>query len=177
MASPAHLIVGRIRKAHGIHGEVLVEPLTDSPDTIFAPRRVLLAGDANGDLDEDGATVTVRSVRPFKKGLLVALDELPDRTTAEPWRDRYLLVSAADLPPLDPGEVYVHDIVGMHVVLATGEPLGTVRETYELPQGLMLDVERAVGGSVLLPFRPEIVRSVDRNSRHIVVEPPLGLIE
>ena len=49
--TPAFIIVGRVRKAHGIRGEVVVETITDAPDAIFAAGRRLFAGTAEGDLD------------------------------------------------------------------------------------------------------------------------------
>jgi 16S rRNA processing protein RimM len=51
-----------------------------------------------------------------------------------------------------------------------------VTDVYELPQGIMLDVRRA-NGSVLIPFRPEVVTKVDLAGRRLIVDPPEGLIE
>jgi 16S rRNA processing protein RimM len=56
------------------------------------------------------------------------------------------------------------------------EPVGEVTDVYELPQGLMLDVRRPTG-SVLIPFRPEVVTHVDVAARRIEIDPPDGLIE
>ncbi|MGH7671150.1 MAG: hypothetical protein ACRENQ_16830, partial [Gemmatimonadaceae bacterium] len=50
MAAPEFLIVGRVRKAHGIRGELVVEPITDAPDAIFAPGRRVFAGTPSGDV-------------------------------------------------------------------------------------------------------------------------------
>jgi 16S rRNA processing protein RimM len=177
-ALPELIVVGRIRRAHGIHGEVLVEPITDAPDTIFVSgRRVLV--EAHGEADEDGpASLTITSSRPFKQGYLVTFDRIADRTAAESWRDRYLLLPATELPPLAENEVYVHDLIGMHVVLSSGEALGTVREVYELPQGLVVDVGRdGGGGSVMLPYQPEVIIAVDQAARTITAEPPPGLLD
>ena len=177
MPAPGLLIVGRIRKAHGIRGELLVEPLTDEPAAVFAAGRRLYAGTRDGDPAPDGARVTIRSARRIGGGaVLVQLDEVPTRTDAERWRDRYLLADAAELAPPAEGEVYVHELPGMTVVDGAGDPLGTVGTVYELPQGLALEVRRA-GGDVLLPFREEFIREVDRDARRIVATPPEGLFE
>ena len=177
---PAYLIVGRVRKAHGIRGEVVVELLTDEPDAIFASGRRVFAGTATGDLARDRQELHIRSRREFNEGLLVAFDEVPDRTAAELWRGRYLLLPAEEVPAPDEDEVYLHDLIGMRVDLATGDTVGTIEDVYELPLGLAVDVRRAAPReteTVLLPWDERTVASVDRAARVVVVTPPEGLLE
>ncbi len=177
MESPEFAIVGRIRKAHGIRGEVVVEPLTDAPDAVFAAGRRVFAGTAGGDRARDGAELIVNTVRPFREGMLVRFDLIPDRTAAELWRDRYLLLPVAELTPLAENEVYIHDLVGMRVTLTSGDALGEVLEVYELPQGLVLDVKRTSGGTVMLPFSEDVVKRVDARARVVEVDPPEGMLD
>jgi 16S rRNA processing protein RimM len=180
MTTPAFIIVGRVRKAHGIRGEVVVEVITDAPDAVFASGRRVFAGTATGDLAPNRLELHVGNVRPFNEGLLVRFDEVPDRTVAETWRGRYLLLPVDELPPPDDEEVYVHELVGMRVELDDGQPVGTVEETYELPQGLALDVRRAAprqAETVMLPYDDRTIASVDRAARVIVVTPAEGLLE
>lgn len=181
---PAFIIVGRVRKAHGIRGEVVVELITDAPDAIFASGRRVFAGTATGEIAPNRLELHIRTARPFNEGLLVRFDEIPDRNAAETWRGRYLLLPERELPAPDEAEVYVHDLIGMKVVLAGGESVGTVEEIYELPQGLAIDVRRAEprekgGGSdtVMIPYDDRTIASVDKEARVIVVTPPEGLLE
>ena len=173
--SDAPIIVGRIRKAHGIRGDVVVEALTDAPDDVFAAGRRLLAGDANGNPAKNGAELHVTSASPFKGGFIVHFEEIADRTAAETWRERYLLVPADELAPLRDDQVYVHELIGMRVELESGDEVGTVLETYELPQGLTLDVQRP-RGTVMIPY-DRVVTSVDREARVIRIAPPEGLLD
>jgi 16S rRNA processing protein RimM len=180
MQTPAFIIVGRVRKAHGIRGEVVVETLTDEPDAVFASGRRVFAGTAGGDLAPNRAELHISTSRPFNEGLLVGFAELPDRNAAETWRGRYLLLPAEELPEPDEEQVYVHDLVGMQVALSDGQPVGTVEEIYELPQGLALDVRLAEpreGQTVLLPYDERTIASVDKEARLIVVTPAEGLLE
>lgn len=180
MTTPAFIIVGRVRKAHGIRGEVVVEVITDAPDAIFASGRRVYAGTASGDISPARLELHLRSVRPFNEGILVGFAEVPDRNAAETWRGRYLLLPVEELPPPDDGEVYVHELVGMRVQLVGGQPVGTVEETYELPQGLAIDVRRDAPReqeTVMLPYDERTVASVDKAARVIVVTPPEGLVE
>jgi 16S rRNA processing protein RimM len=180
MTTPAFIIVGRVRKAHGVRGEVVVEPITDAPDALFASGRRVFAGTATGDLAPNRAELHVESSRPFNDGFLVAFGEIPDRTAAETWRGRYLLVPAEEVPALEEDEVYLHELPGMRVELESGELVGTVDATYELPQGLAIDVRRGApreGETVLLLFDDRTIACVDREARCIVVTPPEGLLE
>jgi 16S rRNA processing protein RimM len=177
MGSPEYAIVGRIRKAHGIRGEVVVEPITDAPAAVFAAGRRIFAGTADGDRARDGAELSVSHARPFKGGLIVRFDEIADRNAAELWRDRYLLLPLSELEPPGEDEVYIHDLIGMRVELISGEPLGTISEVYELPQGLALDIARVGGGSVVLSFSPDVVKHVRAADRVIEVDPPAGMLD
>ena len=184
MPEPEYAIVGLIRKAQGIRGEVVIEPLTDKPDVVFASGHRVFAGTSTGDLavakDVTGAeetpTLTVSQSKPFKKGLIVQFEELRDRDSAELWRGRYLLAPFSELPPLREDEVYLHDLIGMAVVSPTGERIGSVTTFYELPQGIMLDV-KTTRESVLIPYRPEIVVKTDIGARTIVINDTLGFLD
>jgi len=184
MAEPEYAIVGLIRKAQGIRGEVVIEPLTDKPDVVFASGSRVFAGTSDGDLaivtdvkgEEEKPTLTVVGTKPFKKGLIVQFEELQDRDSAELWRGRYLLAPFAELPPLQEDEVYLHDLIGMSVVSTNGEPLGAVTTFYELPQGIMLDV-KTKGGSTIIPYRPEIIVRTDIAGRTIVIDDTIGLFD
>jgi 16S rRNA processing protein RimM len=184
MAEPEYAIVGLIRKAQGIRGEVVVEPLTSKPDVVFASGSRVFAGTANGDLavvrdargEEERPTLTIAGSKPFKKGLIVQFEELKDRDSADLWRGRYLLAPFSELPALEEDEVYLHDLVGMKVVSAQGDHIGTVTTFYELPQGIMLDIETP-RGSVVIPYRPEIIVQTDIAARTIVIDDKLGFLD
>jgi 16S rRNA processing protein RimM len=175
--TPDLVIVGRVRKAHGIRGDLVVEPISDEPDVIFTSGRRVFAGNAAGDPAKDGKTLTIRSANPFKGGYIVHFDEIDDRTVADTWRERYLLLPADELEPLAEDEVYIHELPGMRVVLESGDEVGVVDGTYELPQGLTLDVNRPTSSTtVLVPF-DRIVTSVDREAKVITIDPPAGLLD
>lgn len=182
-------LVGLVRRAHGIRGEVTVETFTDAPAVVFtAGRRVFggtpegrqLPADPKHPVARGGAplTLTVERAAPFKGGLIVRFAELADRTAAERWRDRALLVPYAELPPPADDEVYLHELVGMRVVHRDGTEAGEVADLVELPQGLALDVRLAgTERTALVPYRPELVVGVDVPGRTVTVDVPEGLLE
>ena len=65
MTQPEYAIVGRVRNAHGIRGELVVEPITDAPDAVFASGRRVFAGTVAGDLARGAPTLTVGRALPF----------------------------------------------------------------------------------------------------------------
>ena len=185
MSSAGYAIVGRIRKAHGIRGEVVVEPITDAPDAIFASGHRVFAGTATGDLslwspDERTAPaprpLDVVGARAHQGGLLVQFAAIHDRTEAERWRGRYLLVPADEIEPPAAGEVFLHELPGMLAILESGETLGEVTTWYELPQGILLAVQGATG-EILLPFAEDVVLDIDTATRRITVRVPDGLVD
>jgi 16S rRNA processing protein RimM len=176
MAGDALAIVGLIRNAQGIRGEVVVEPLTDAPDAVFASGRRVFVGDASGNVKNRDETLTVDAVRPFKGGFMIKFDSVADRNEAELLRGRYLLAPFEELDPLDEDEVYLHDLIGMKVELTSGQSIGEVTAYYELPQGLTLDVKTSKG-SVLVPYRPEVVERTDTESRTVVVKAEVGMFD
>lgn len=182
MTLPDCASVGRVRRPHGVRGELVVESLTDEPDAILAPGRRVFQGTHEGGLFVDPRTqqprsLTVTGLRPFKDGFLVTFDIIGDRTEAEKWNGRHLMVPVEELSAPDDGAVFVHELVGMHVIDdATDSPLGEVLEFYELPQGLLLEI-RTPTGLASVPFIDEFVRDVDRGGRTIRVTLPDGLLE
>ena len=171
------VIVGRVRKAHGIRGELVVEPITDAPDQVFAPGRRVFAGTVHGDVAPDRRELYVDRSTQFKEGLIIAFREITDRTTAELWRNRYFLVRQEEVPALDEGEVYVHELVGMRVALEGGEIIGDVVDVYELPQGLAIDVKRSSGRGTVMLLYSQSVLSVNRGERTLTVTVPEGLLD
>jgi 16S rRNA processing protein RimM len=170
------VVVGRVRRPHGVRGELLIDVMTDEPDAVYASGRRVFGGSVNGDAEEDAPVLTVVETRPFKDGLLVQFREIPDRTAAERWNGRHLLVPEDELTPLGAGEVYVHELKGMTVELSSGEWVGTVADVFEVPQGLLLDITRE-RGTVMVPFASDIVTEVDRERRVVRIDPPPGLLD
>lgn len=163
------VVVGRIGKPHGLRGEVTVDVRTDEPGRRFAPgaelRGVPPRGSAVGE-----RTLTVRATRDHQGVLLVTFEELADRTAAEAARGTVLHTEVpADAVPDDPDEYYDHQLVGLTVLDRTGERLGEVEAVLHLPSDDVL-VVRGPRGGLHLPFRAEVVSTVDLASQRLVVD-------
>lgn len=172
-AAGGYLLVGEIRRAHGIRGECRVLPTTDHPESVYAPGRVLALGSPAGEVAAEFGAVTVVSARPFKGELIVRFREVRDRSIAEAFRARTLLIPREEAQPLATGEYFVSDLVGLEVRTVAGDPVGRVQEVYEVGTVRLLGVEDG-GEERLLPFRKEIVKDVDLVRRVVTIDPPAG---
>jgi 16S rRNA processing protein RimM len=106
--------------------------------------------------------------------LLVAFQEVGDRTAAEELRGRYLFVPTSSVPPLPEGEYWTHDLIGCQVWTEEGRLLGAVREVIHGPANDVWATE-GKGGEVLIPALKDVVHEVDTAGRRIVVREVPGL--
>jgi 16S rRNA processing protein RimM len=174
---PSHLVVGHLNKPHGIKGEFFVWPLTDHPESVFAPGVVFsLGGEKDEEPNPDLPPLRVESCRPFQKGLLVRFGGVDDRNQAELLRGRYLFLPIEEVEPLGEGEVFYHQLLDMTVSTVDGEVIGSVVEVFEMQPADLLEVH-GTRGIVMIPFRPEIVVEVDIEAGRLVVDPPEGLLD
>jgi 16S rRNA processing protein RimM len=167
------LVVGRVVKAHGVTGELVVDVRTDDPETRFAPGTSLRARPKGGT----ERRLVVDSARPHGGRLLVRVDGVADRDSAEALRGALFLVDSAELPPIeDPDEFYDHQLEGLRVRTTAGADVGTVAEVLHTAAGELLSV-RTEDREVLVPFVGAIVASVSLADQVIEIDPPEGLLD
>jgi 16S rRNA processing protein RimM len=168
------LVVGRVVKAHGVAGELVVDVRTDDPDIRFAPGSVLRGRPSRGGPE---SRYVIESAREHSGRLLVRLDGVADRSAADALRGTLFIVDSADLPAIeDPDEFYDHQLEGLQVVTTTGTVVGSIAEVLHTAAGELLSV-RTEEGEVLVPFVSAIVTSVSLADQRVEIDPPDGLLE
>lgn len=169
------LVVGRIAKAHGITGEVVVDVRTDDPDARFVVGVPLRLRRSRGGGE---TAVVIESVRPHGGRLLVRLRGVTDRDGAETLRGGLFLVDSAELPPIeDPDEFYDHQLEGLVVRTADGLSIGRVGEVLHTAAGELLSVRTDADDEILVPFVSAIVTSVSLADGVVEIDPPEGLLD
>jgi 16S rRNA processing protein RimM len=165
------VLVGRIARAHGNRGQVIVDPATDFPDERFKPGSVL-------SLRRDGAVerIEVESVRFHRGRPIIGLAGIDTMNAAEALAGMELRVSIDALRSLPAGSYYHHDLIGCSVETPRGEPIGRVKAVEGEGVGSRLVVERS-DGDVLIPMAEGICAAVDIAARRIVVVAPDGLLD
>jgi 16S rRNA processing protein RimM len=174
MPDAGHIVVGRLRKPHGLKGDSTLYPLTDDPETVFAPGSPVWLVGLDGEVV--AGPLTIERSRSYHREWLVKFAGADRREALDPWRGLFLAVTPDRVAPPKDDEVYLHELAGFSVRLPDGTPLGLVSSLYEMPSGLMIEVQ-GPQREFLLPYKKEFVREVDRAGRRLVVTPPEGLIE
>lgn len=167
MEDAAFIAVGRVTRAHGVHGEVAVLPLSQVEGRFVRGSR-LLAG-------PEHRPITVASERPHRNRLLVTFEEIADRTEAERLAGSYLFVPATEVGPPPPGEFWPHQLVGADVRTDRGRALGRVAEIVHGPANDLWVARTEDGAEVLIPALKDVVVSVDVDERRVVVAEIPGL--
>src|SRR3984957_20036127 len=127
------LVVGRITRPHGVHGEVSVEVRTDEPDRRFAVGRVLPTDPAAA------GPLTVDSLRWHSGRLLIQFAGVTDRNQADELRGTWLTLDSAEAGPSgDPDEFHDAELIGLAVVTTTGQPVGRVTDVRHFGQDLLV---------------------------------------
>ena len=174
MEQPRTVALGRIAKAHGIRGEVSVEPWLECGDALAPGARLWLR---EGKGEGENRPVRVETSRPHGRRVLIRLEGVSDRDGAEALVHAEIHVDRRRLPPLKEDEYLWEDLVGLVVVDDEGNSVGRLTGILATgPHGENeLLVVQAGDEEVLLPMTREVVREVDLEGGRMSVSVPEGL--
>jgi 16S rRNA processing protein RimM len=167
----AMAVVGRIARAHGIRGQVIVNPETDFPDERFRPGAELFI--ARGGAIE---TLTVTSARFHRERPVIGIAGVETMNDAQALAGQELRVPIDRLAALPPHTFYRHDLIGCRVDTRDGRTVGLVRDVEGTLTGSRLVVDGR-DGEVLIPLVAVICTEVNPSTKRIVIDPPDGLLE
>jgi 16S rRNA processing protein RimM len=165
---PAFLVVGKVRRPHGVYGEVVAEIYTDFPERI-SPKKAIYLG-------EKHVKLVIASQRPHNEGLLLGIEGVTTPEQAGRYRNQILSITASDASELPEGEYYFHELLDLEVVDEAGNPLGTLTEILETGANDVYVVTDASGRELLLPAISEVVLGVDLDAKTMKVHLLPGLI-
>jgi 16S rRNA processing protein RimM len=165
---PVFLAVGKLRRPHGLHGEIIMDVLTDFPERL-RPGITLYVGPKHQPL-------RLRSHRWHSVALLVAFEGYNTPEQAGELRNHLAYVKTADRPPLPEGEYYHHQLIGLKVVSEQGEVLGKVTEILATGANDVYVVRAEIGPEILIPAVEEFVQTVDLEHGELRVRITPGLL-
>jgi 16S rRNA processing protein RimM len=165
------IAIGRIVKAFGVRGDLIVQPMTDDPGRFSATRRVFLGryADAVAGKGTVADEATIEAVQIDGRGVRVHLASVFDRTAAEKCVGLLLMIPKEERLPLEDGRYYVEDLIGLAVLSTTGEQLGTLADVMRMP-GHDVYVVHDNGTEFMVPAVKEFVKAVDLTARTVTVE-------
>ncbi len=164
------LRVGVITTTHGLKGEVKVYPTTDSPERFCDLDEVVLR---TGTTERE---LHVEKVRFFKNLVIVKFKEFNKIEEVENLRQAELYVSRENAVPLEEGEYYIGDLIGMDVYTDDGELLGTLDDVIETGANDVYSVNSKKHGNVLIPAIEYCIMNVNIESGKMTVRLLPGLL-
>jgi len=160
---PVFLVVGKLRRTHGVHGEIIMNVLTDFPQRL-RPHKVVYVGPRH-------QAETIASVRAHGDALLIRFAGYDTCEQAGLLRNHFVYVKTEALPQLPEGEYYYHQLIGLRVMDEAGKDLGELAEILETGANDVY-VVRGEQGEVLLPAIEGVILEVDLERRSMRVRPP-----
>ena len=154
----ARVTLAAVAGAHGVGGEVRLKLFAESVDSLKR----------HASVEIEGMRYAISSVRPSGAGAVARLAGVTSREGAEALRGKLLAVDRAELPPLEEGEYYHADVIGLPCVSADGAPLGQVVAVENFGAGDLIEIERVEGCRVLVPFRAP---AAELEAERILVDP------
>jgi 16S rRNA processing protein RimM len=164
---PVYLVVGFLRRAHGVHGEIIMDLHTDFPERLQSGRRLYLG--------EEHKPITLASARSHAKGMLVKFKGIETPEEAGQFRNQWVYVKASEVPPLPKGQIYQHELFGFKVVDENDQPLGELVEIIETGANNVYVVRDQDGHELLLPAIPSVILDLDPARRLMRVHVLEGL--
>ncbi len=161
--------IGRIIGCHGIRGDVKIRTASDDPDWVGVLKEVWVARTG-----EEPVRTRFTSARKMDRGVLAHLELFPDRTAAEQWLGADLLADPQELPPPQPGEYLVDDLIGLTVVSGPEHtPVGRVLDVLSSTAGDFLEIQPLAtpeSQPVIVPFLNVFFPEVDLSQRRVSVD-------
>lgn len=168
--TPGGIVIGRIVGTHGVRGELKLMTFNPDSEAIVPGMTLMLAGPVTPQ------PAIVRSVRPHKRVFLVTLEGCVSMDAAAALVGCEVSIDEVNLPPVGPDEIYHYQLLGMQVLTVDGNDLGRITEV--LPTGASdVCTVRGNGREYLIPLIADVVRSIDREARTLVIDPLPGLLD
>ncbi len=163
--------VGVISSTHGIRGEVKAFPTTDDPARFRELTQVTLV------TKRERRTLEIEKVRFFKQFVIVKFKGIDDINDMERYKGAELWIDREQAVPLEEGEYFIADLIGLSVMTDEGKKLGTLREVIRTGANDVYEVLMEDGKTVLLPVIDECVLDVDLEKGEVLVHVMDGLLD
>jgi len=165
-SGPAFLLIGKLGKTHGVHGEMDLQVYTDFPERLRHGKKLFLG--------QEKAVVVLDTLRPKNKLMLVSFEGINSPEEARLMTNLEVFVKASDVPALPEGMFYHHELIGLRVY--EGENLlGVLTEILETGANDVFVVKIGETEELLLPDIPEVILEIDLDQNRMSVSVPDGL--
>jgi 16S rRNA processing protein RimM len=164
---PVYLVVGFVRRAHGVQGEMIIDLHTDFPERFRTGRRLFVG--------EERKPMTLASARSHAKGMLIKFKGIETPEDTAQFRNQWVYVKTSEVPVLPAGQIYQHELFGFKVVDENDQSLGELVEIIETGANDVYVVKDEAGREILLPAIPSVILDLDPARRLMRVHVLEGL--
>jgi 16S rRNA processing protein RimM len=171
MANAPMVTIGKIVGTHGVGGEVKIISYSDVPGRFEGLKQVQV------QVSSGAQTLSVLSSRRTAQGYLLRFASIETPEAARPLIGGILEIPEERLPPPSEDRYYQYQLLGMDVRSEEGARLGVIKEVLTTNGNAVFVVEDTVGAELLIPATKELVRSVDVETRTMLVRPVAGLLD
>ncbi len=166
---PVFVVIGKFRRPHGIRGEIRMSVLTDYPEVLTKGMAIYTGAQYH--------PYTIKAVRWHGGDLLVSLQELPDRTAVEIFRNIMVYMKGEDIPDLPEDEYYPHQLIGLNVITDQGQSLGTIKEIIFTGANDVYVMQPPQGKEILLPAIEQVILEIKQEEGFVLVHIIPGLLD
>lgn len=163
--------IGKILNAHGVRGELKVEPLTDNPERYKILEQVYLE-----DRKKNYTLYDVEFVRFHKGNVLVKLAGIDDMDAAKLVKNQHLAINKSDRMPLEEGAYYIDDLIGLQV-FEDDRPIGVLKDVLQAGANDVYVLDSSIYPDLYIPALKSVVLSVDLENKRMDVKLPKGLVD
>ena len=172
--NPRFLIIGQIRKPHGVRGELRLSCHTDLPERFDWLERVYLSRQAE---DDNPQSAEIDSVRYGDQDIFLKLKGYDTRTSVEALRQYWVKIPIAEAIPLDEDEYYSYELINLDVFTAEGEFLGKIHSIIETGANDVWVVRKEDSAEKLIPNIPDVVQEIDLTAKRATITVLPGLFD
>ena len=162
-------LVGTIVSTHGIKGEVKVK--SDSSFERFQKGSTLYI--KNKDITKE---IRIDTHRKHKDLDLITFNGLTNINDVLEYIGFDVYVDIEGLDELEDDEYYFDDLIGLSVFDDDGNKIGIIRDINEVPQGIILEIEKLDKKVAYIPFVEEFIKEVDLENEKVIITPIEGLL-
>lgn len=167
-SEPVYLAVGKFSRTHGVRGDIILSLLTDFPERLRSGKLIYVG--------EERRPLRIRRRREHTYGLILGFNEYKDLESVSELKSQIAYVKADDLPTLEEGEYYHHQLLGIRVETDSGETLGRLKQIIDNPANDIYLVQPESGPEILLPAIDEVILEIDLDQQVMRVHLLPGLL-
>jgi 16S rRNA processing protein RimM len=172
-SGPRFLLLGEILRPHGVRGEVRVRILTDYPERIPSLGHIYLSDNPEAD---HATACAIEHLRMHQGYGLLKLKGVDNRNQADTLRQLYVMIPLEAAVPLEEGEFYLYQLIGLSVQTHQGDYLGKIREVLETGANDVYIIDSPSFGEILIPVTDETIVRTDIAAGLLIVNLPEGLL-